>query len=243
MKREQNEAMAEQLAGELLLFGLLGKLFYETPEQADLQQLVDDEIFAESPFAASHAAVQQGLALLQDWAREFEADAQEATLDVKTDNTRLFSGALKLPLSPWESVYYSEERLLFQESTIDVRNWYQRFGLEPVKLRREPDDHIGLELAFIAHLAQRALVALEQGDDLALEDALDAQREFCRRHLFAWAPLWCAQMIEYARTSYYRGLAHLLRGALDELAIALDMPLPEVAQPAPAAARGAAWAA
>ncbi len=222
------EELCAGLTGELLLFGLLGKLFYEYPEHGNLQRLVDENVFSEAPFAAGREVVQEGLALLQEWGRAFAADAQQATLDVKTDYTYLFVGAAKIPLSPWESVYYSEERLLFQESTLDVRRWYQRFGLEPVNLRKEPDDHIGLELIFIAHLAQRALLALENEDELALNDALDAQRAFCRRHLFAWAPLWCDQMVEYARTPYYRGLALILRGALDELAGLLGMPMPRV---------------
>lgn len=224
----EKEALQSELTGAFLLFGLLGKLLYENPEQSFLQQLVDEEIFSEAPFAAAQEPVQDGLALLQEWARDFSADPAAVTLNVKVDYTRLFCSAAKIPVSPWESVYYSEERLLFQESTMDVRRWYGRFGLEPVNLRKEPDDHIGLELAFIAHLAQRALAALEAEDELALEDALDAQREFSRRHLLKWAPLWCAQMIEYARTPYYEGLAHILQGALLELAHFLDLPMPEV---------------
>lgn len=228
MPNYDREELSNGLTGELLLFGLLGKLFYENPEQSMLQQLVDEEIFSDVPFAGTQEEVVQGLALLQTWAQEFSEAPEARTLDVKADYTRLFVGTSTLPLSPWESVYYSEERLLFQESTMDVRRWYQRFGLEPINLRKEPDDHIGLELAFMAHLAQRGLMALENGDELALNDALDAQRGFARRHLLVWVPLWCAQMIEYARTPYYKGLAQVLRGALDELALFLDVPMPEV---------------
>ncbi len=214
--------------GQYLLFGLLGKLLYENPEQSLLQPLVDEDVFGDVPFGAEQPAVKEGLSQLQQWAREFAADAPASTLDVRADYTRLFVGSMKLPLSPWESVYYSEERLLFQESTMDVRRWYRRFGLEPVNLRREPDDHIGLELAFVAHLAQRALEALAAGDELVLNDALDAQRNFCQRHLLRWAPLWCAQMVEYARTPYYRGLAQVLRGALEAQAQFLNVQVPEV---------------
>lgn len=224
----EKEEFSERLTGQLLLFGLLGKLLYENPEQSLLQQLADEDVFSDVPFAASQEAVQEGLSLLQDWAETFRKDAGGTTLDVKADYTRLFVGTVKIPLSPWESVYYSEERLLFQESTMDVRRWYRRFGLEPINLRKEPDDHIGLELAFIAHLAQHALAALENEDEIALNEALDAQRQFSSKHLLVWTPLWCEQMIEYARTPYYKGLALILRGALDELAAFLDIPKPEV---------------
>jgi TorA maturation chaperone TorD len=111
---------------------------------------------------------------------------------------------------------------------MDVRRWYRRFGLEAVNLKKEPDDHIGLELAFVAHLAGRALQTLEAGDREAFQEAIQAQRDFARRHLLVWTPLWCAQMVEYAKTPFYRGLALMLRGALDELAQFLDIPMPEV---------------
>lgn len=222
------KTLAEQLTGQLLLFGLLGKLLYENPEEISLQRLVQEDVFSDVPFAGSHDSVQKGLALLQEWATTFENSAARVTLDLKADYTRLFVGTVQLPLSPWESVYYSEERLLFQESTMDVRRWYRRFGLEPINLRKEPDDHIGLELAFIAHLARHALNALESGDKKALEILIGAQRDFSRKHLMVWAPLWCEQMVEHAYTPFYRGLALILRGALDEMAQLLDLPTPEV---------------
>ena len=50
--------------------------------------------------------------------------------------------------------------MIFQEQTLHVRQWYSRFGLQVVKLHKEPDDHIGLELEFVAHLANLALQAI-----------------------------------------------------------------------------------
>lgn len=217
----------ELLTGQWLLFGLLGKLLYEYPEQSLLQQLVDEDVFSDVPFAAVQEETQEGLELLQQWALNFAADPQEATLDVKADYTRLFASAARLPVSPWESVYYSEERQLFQESTLDVRAWYHRFGLEIINLRNEPDDHIGLELAFLAHLARSALQALEQEDRREMQNLLEAQRQFSRKHLLGWAPMWCDQMVEYARTSYYRGMALILRGALHQLVQFLDISMAE----------------
>lgn len=225
------EQWAELLAGEYLLFGLLGKLFYSTPDAELLEALVEDDVFDEAPFAAEQPSVVEGLALLREWSEAYaQSDAQERKLaDVQADHTRLFVVTEQLPLTPWESVYYSEERLLFQESTVDVRNWYAQFGLETVTGRSEPEDHIGLELAFVAHLAHRALMALDAGNEQAFNELVAAQKGFCQKHLMVWAPLWCSQMVEYARTDFYRGLALLLRGALEELSDILDVPLREVA--------------
>lgn len=223
MDEQWRDNRDEMLAGEFLLFGLLGKLLYSQPAQDEIQALVDDEIFADTPFAGENSDVVAGLALLQQWAASYAEDASAALGDLRVDWTRLFAGGGLAPIAPWESVYYTEERTLFSESTLDVRAWYRRFGLEPANLHHEPDDHIGLELLFIAHLARLGLAALEEGDKEALERAIQGQRDFCRQHLLVWAPTWSEQMVMLAHTDFYRGLALVVRGALAELARLLDV--------------------
>jgi anaerobic sulfite reductase subunit A len=91
-----------------------------------------------------------------------------------------------------------------------------------VKLHSEPDDHAGLEMAFLAHLAQLGLTALEQGDEARLAETLEAQREFLSAHPWRWMPVWCDQVVAQAHTDFYRGVARLTRGALTELASVLE---------------------
>jgi TorA maturation chaperone TorD len=213
----------EMLAGEFLLFGLLGKLLYNQPAQDEIQALVDEAIFTDAPFAGEQPDIVAGLELLQQWAEAWQGNPDSVMRDLRVDWTRLFAGGGLAPVAPWESVYYSEERSLFSESTLDVRAWYRRFGLEPVNLYHEPDDHIALELLFVAHLARLGLAALEDSDEEALEGAVQGQRDFVRQHLLVWAPTWSEQMVLLAHTDYYRGLALLVRGALAELGQRLDV--------------------
>jgi TorA maturation chaperone TorD len=65
---------------------------------------------------------------------------------------------------PWASVYLSKERLIFDENTLAVRRFYRDWKLETVHYKKEPDDHIGLELEFMAILSERTLAAYEKGD-------------------------------------------------------------------------------
>ena len=229
MAEKQEASVWElQLTGEILLFNLLGKILQEVPARAWLQPLVDDEVFTESPFAEAQPDVVAGLNLLEKWCDTFQQAGQADTVlkEVQVDYTNLFTGMRKLPVSPWESVYFSDERLVFQEQTMDVRAWYKQYGLEIINLKREPDDHVGLELIFVGHLARLGLAALEAGNDLEFEQLLAAQRDFLAKHLFRWVPLWCKQILEYANTDFYRGLALLIRGALIELSHMLAMPVP-----------------
>lgn len=231
-EKQTNAAWQIQLAGEVLLFSLLGKILYEIPARNGIQALVDNEVFTEAPFAEAHPDVLKGLALLEKWSGLFQQNGRSDDLfkEVQVDYTNLFTGMRKLPIAPWESVYFSDERLVFQTQTMDVRAWYRRYGLEVEKLHQEPDDHIGLELMFLAHLAQLGLTALESGNVLNFEQMLAAQRGFLTKHLLSWAPLWCEQMLEYARTDFYRGLALVIRGALLELSRILEVTVSEAAQ-------------
>ncbi len=214
----------EMLTGEMLLFNMLGRIFYTYPtndERIWLQSLSDQEIFSEAPFASEKEETNAGLKLLQNWAKQ--GLSNEIFEGLQADYTRLFIGPGKVVAAPWESVYFNEERLTFQEQTLDVRNWYRRFGLEAEKIYHEPDDHIGLELLFLSHLADLGIQALNEKDDVRFDELMDAQCKFHKQHVGAWAMTWCGLVEGNARTEFYKGLATLTRGALSELSELLDV--------------------
>lgn len=217
----------EFLTGQALLFGLLGRLLYQEPDREWISSLYQQEVFTESPFAPDQIDIQQGLADLQAWGGRFEDLLPKAAFkDLQADYMRLFVGTPRVLAAPWESVYFSRERLVFQQQTLDVRRWYRRFGLEVEKLNQEPDDHIGLQLSFLAHLASQALVELEAGQAAQLESLLTAQRDFLKEHLLKWEGDWYALMLEHARTDFYCGVARLVHGALAHTASLLDLSRP-----------------
>lgn len=190
-----------------------------------MQSLIDEEVFSEAPFAAEQKQIVAGLNLLQKWEEAGLTD--EIFEKMQSDYTTLFIGPGKLKAAPWESVYLNEDRMTFQEQTLDVRRWYRRFGLESEKIHKEPDDHIGLELLFMAHLATGAIQALHEQDHANFDKFVEAQREFLNKHLGVWAPTWCGLVEKNAQTEFYKGLGFLTRGALAELAEMLEVTLAE----------------
>lgn len=233
-KKETNGSAsrwATTLTGEMLLFGLLGKILLSNPEKSWLQPLLDEEVLLESPYGSGQPHVIQGVRSLTRWGDRSKKGIEDETLtDLKVDYTRLFTGIKKVPVAPWESVYFSDERLVFQAQTLDVRSWYRRYGLEAVNLHQEPDDHIGLELAFVSHLAKLGVAALEAKDEETFEALLQAQRNFLKGHLLRWGPLWCNLIDRYAETDFYRGIALVLWGGLEEVAADLGLEMPEVVE-------------
>ncbi|MEW6717356.1 MAG: molecular chaperone TorD family protein [Chloroflexota bacterium] len=217
----------EVLTGEFLLFGLLGKILYTYPEESWLKSLFDDEMFVESPFTGEQADVIAGLKLLEKTAEEYQRGTDDIITDLKVDYTRLFDHTERIPVAPWESVYLSKDHLLFQQQVLEVRSWFNSYGLEIINLHKEPEDHVGLELAFLAHLANLGLSAMGEGNESRLEELLDAQRRFLSEHPLKWVPNWCDLMVRYAHTDFYRGVALILRGSLMEIAEILDLEIPE----------------
>ncbi len=218
---------ADTLTGQVLSFSVLAKLIYVYPEIKWIDMLIAEDVFAEAPFAANQPDVIAGLNLLQTWSNANRGGiSMDAFDNLRIDNTRLFIGPGKLLAPPWESVGLCEERLVFQEQTLQVRDWYARYGLELVNLHKEPDDHIGLEFEFIAHLAKLGLQALEANDHKRFDELLQAQKQFLAEHPLQWAIPWTRLVEKNAWTDFYRGIALVARGSLIELAALLELAMP-----------------
>jgi TorA maturation chaperone TorD len=230
MENEQTERWKATLMGETLLMGLLGKILYQDVEKSWLEGLMMEDVFSDAPVSETQPEMAQGLKILQGWAGQGSNGISDEEFEaVKKDQLYLFIGAASPKAPPWESAYFNEGRLLFQEQTLQVRQWYARYGLEAERKGREPDDHIGLELSFVAHLATLALQALESCDEGEAEKILQAQRDFLTQHLLRWAPAWVGLVKKHAGTDFYRGLAHLTLGALLAVADTLGIHVPEEA--------------
>ncbi|MBE0409587.1 MAG: molecular chaperone TorD family protein [Anaerolineales bacterium] len=223
-----NQEYVPIFVGEIIICQTIGKLLYQFPERDDIFNLVQEDIFSQLPMDTDQPEVEKGLNLLKAFTNKLRDQFSDQHFDdIRADYTRLFIGPGKVLAPPWESVYYSEERLVFQEQTLKVRAWYRRFALEAEKIHNEPDDHIGLELAFLAHLASLGLQAIENQDEGALNNTLEAQRQFLREHPLKWARLWCELVDEHAQTDFYRGLALLTWGVLKEIAALLEVEMPK----------------
>ncbi|MBL8062460.1 MAG: molecular chaperone TorD family protein [Anaerolineales bacterium] len=218
------------ILGESLLFGMLGKILYADLDKNWLETLIQEDVFSEAPFGAEQVEIQRGIELLQRWTNENRGTLELPQFKtLQDDHLHLFIGLGKVIAPMWESVYFSEKKLIFQEQTLQVREWYARFGLQAERINREPDDHIGLEMLFIAHLASLALQAIEQNDETKLNEVLQAQRDFLSEHLLRWGPVWAKLVKQYAATDFYRGIAHLTHGALLAVAETLEIKMPKEA--------------
>lgn len=91
------------------------------------------------------------------------------------------------------------------EATVDVRHRLVAEGLAPSD--QTLPDHIGIELAFMAHLAEREALYWADGDKDSAEDYLAQEESFLRDHLTAWLPQFCSRVLAGRPHAHYSDLA------------------------------------
>ena len=118
----------------------------------------------------------------------FNQDATHLLNDLEIEYTRLFINSFNgVPVKPYESVYLSDGHMVSGESTVNVKAFYQAFGVSPMDNYPEPPDHMAIETEFMTHLIIKELHAFEQGDIRRGERFRNGQIRFLQQHLLCWA--------------------------------------------------------
>ncbi|MDR0514574.1 MAG: molecular chaperone TorD family protein [Coriobacteriaceae bacterium] len=136
--------------------------------------------------------------------------------------TRLFVGPGKVEANPWESMYTTSDTVLFQKVTLEVRKAYVASGFIPQAYPHVADDHIALELDFMARLAERLSAAYESGDAGSASSAFKASRDFLCTHLLAFVEGFAAAVDGAKHGYWYRWAALALAAFLEVDAQALE---------------------
>lgn len=165
-------------------------------------------------------AILHDASAVEDWPLEDEVsraalvaiaaatDDRESLVD---DQFQLFVGPGRGSACPYESVQLSEDELLYGEETVGVTQFYEHLGVTPNTVDKVPEDHIGLEFAFVAMCCQRMESSLLADERAAAEQLL---RVFLAEHLDELAPVVFAQVREHARTTTYRLLPDIAEACL-----------------------------
>lgn len=137
--------------------------------------------------------------------------------------------------APTESVWLTEDGLVRQEPMFQVQAWYRRNGLRLADGEKRSEDHIVLELRFLAHLFSEGA----KGGADAVAKLADAAR-FLDAHPLRWFGLFAARLGEVGASPVFAALARLtvahveaVREALVEITgVARAVPAPaEADQP------------
>lgn len=111
---------------------------------------------------------------------------------------------------PYESLFRGTHKMLMDEPRDEVYKAYWMARLELKQESNEPEDHLGLELLFLARLSERIADALKEKGQDGIEEALKditASIEFLKAHPLSFVDRLSELVLEQARHPFYRGLA------------------------------------
>lgn len=216
--------LLDRLAAALSVLSRLQLVPADDATMAEVASLADQWPLTGLELGGSDAAeaTRRGLAAIADSRR-----AGETAREVQRDQDRLYGITARATVPPFESVHRDEEGLVFDAQTLEVRAAYRRAGLRAPELNREPDDHLGLELDFLARCCTASLDALDRGEPGIAEQYLELAGGFTRDHVLTWIPAVLVRAREAASTTWVRGLEELTLGAVlawSEAAAAGDPP-------------------
>ncbi len=141
--------------------------------------------------------------------RSYEADGSAWVASAKQTYTRLLVGPEDLKAPPWECVYLTKERVLFQEATLQVREAYRSENMLPAHYPHVSDDHFAIELDFMAKLSEKSQAAFESCDNGEYRRLLVSQQAFLEEHLLRWAADYASDVAEAAPGSFYACMGSL----------------------------------
>lgn len=218
------------LKGREYLFSLFHKLLGTVPSAELFTAVSSQESLAvidmfDDGASPAPAELRAALSRCADLVAQGEQGMQQA----HDEYERLFFAPDNMVAAPWESVYTTRERALFQESTLAVRSWYERYLYIPAGYPRIPDDHIALMMHFLELTAARAVAHLEDGQPREFAKVLEDQAAFEREHLLNWVFSYAQDMASSKTHEVYPQLAQAVADFVQLDAAVLDEMLEIVA--------------
>lgn len=214
-----NESTLEYLSARQYVYLVMQRLFGTEPTD-ELIDALNTEVLAEA------------MAVLLDGVSDEEGLAEAANLVERIENlqgsgacddarvvareqlhseyARCFVGPADLPTPPFESVHTDRRRILMTETTLKVRRTYQASGFEPELCRRVPDDHVALELDFLAALARGACESAARGGEATCAEYLKTSLKFITEHLGRWVAKFARAMAQKSDSPFYTDAARCL---------------------------------
>lgn len=203
-------------------YAMLSRLFRSEIDASLLQDLKDSPV----PDPIGNRDFDEGYRLLRGYLDAIEdIDAGKSSLAIDyclafigygSDPDREGENAGLNAAYPYESVYVSGSKTLAGSASAAVSAEYRCSGFAPTRERIYADDHLACELEYLQFLAAKELAALKGGDQGEVLALRRQELAFLEGHPLAWVTAFEAALGDFAETDFYRGLARMTRGWLEE---------------------------
>ncbi len=183
------------------LYWFIGTLFIEKPDKSLITGLSED-----LPSLASLMLKNEIEALR----RSLKTKQVSALIEqLEYEFTRLFRGIHNNygPPPPYESLY--RESTIMGDSTVSVLECYSNAGFGDIDKSTGPQDHLGVELKFIALLCLREALQIKSGKEAEAFYTLKMEKAFLDDHLLQWVPDYQSVVTPYTPHPFYEALISL----------------------------------
>ena len=210
----------EQLTQYVVALQFCSRIFQNSPDEAMLRNVIGGGLLqgfgswacfgpseqADKLWGGALAPEGSAAALAEAYpAQSAQGSCRALYLGMHMDHLALFSGP-QPAAAPWESVWREKDRLLFGRRTQEVCDFYREWGIAVEREGHEPEDHLGLELAFVLFLVQNMTSSLASCSGLSSQAALVV---FMDSHILTWAGDCLKKAAECAGTVFYREMSRL----------------------------------
>ena len=192
-----NTSIAKSRAG---IYRLLSMMYLKEVSEEFLKTLKSEEII--------DAFNELGV----DFSKILFDKSEDKLLDeLATEYAALFIVPGGIP--PYESVRL--KGMLCQEPEWQVRDFYKRCGLIVKEENKIFSDHLGMELEFMAYLADKEADAWKSNGEKTAGQWSSMQKEFFASHLGKWVFSFLKDMDKCAFHPFYKEVSKLTRSFLD----------------------------
>ena len=207
------------------VYSFLSKI-YETEVTVDfLKQLSGNDFLSQ----LNTMGQDEGFKLLETYLRGIAGrDLQKVRLELAVEYANLFLGLRGGVYHPSESAYLTTTHFIMQQPRDAVMAEYRKALVGKVKEWPEPEDHVAMELQFMAHLCGRTEEAGKGAKKDEARKLLETQRDFLDKHILVWVPKLAEDIIKSTTVEFYRALAKITKGFIELDRQAIDDLIKEI---------------
>lgn len=201
---EQCETVELVLSNRRFLYRLIARCFAEEADQRLVETLLSQHAWQEVVLVPPAEDIGLAFTQLRSLLHDLDGNAVDR---IRCQFARAFLGPGTLPSSPWESVHVTGKNLLFQPHTLSVREAYRSSGFLPARYPSVADDHIALELDFLANLAEKACESYAAENKDQYRRRLRKHRNFLDEHLLVWIDEYRNELVANDPDGFYTALS------------------------------------
>lgn len=205
----QTLALKEALAGRSSFYDLLAALYFKPLTEEHIENITKMDL---SAYADLNEDFAQGVSNISRYLRKQNTGTRQ---ELAVDFTAAFAGTSSWEgryAVPYESVFTSEEGLLFRDSFHEVYALFRENGIKRSEGYDFPDDHLSFMCEFQSILSQRASEALDAGRKAEALEQIALSQKFLKEHILNWFDDFHDLALLLLKTRFYHGILEVTRG-------------------------------